>query len=151
MRKFFLTAGYAGLAPKAPGTAGSVVGLALGGAILQILPQSTLFLLAILIAIVAIKEIDIYEKETNTHDDPKIVIDEVVGIWIALSLSSGSVWQYLFSFLFFRLFDIWKPSYIGKVQNAKKGGVSVVADDALAGLFAGLCSELCYKLVVALM
>ena len=63
MRKLFLTLFYSGLTPKAPGTAGSIVALILGMLLLKIVPDSTLFMLSILITAIAIKQIDIYDKE----------------------------------------------------------------------------------------
>ena len=78
LRKFFLTVGFSGLSPKAPGTVGSFVSLILGLFLLEFLHSSTLFLLSILITVVAIKQIDIYEKEVGLHDSSEIVIDELV-------------------------------------------------------------------------
>jgi len=146
MRKCFLTGCYTGLLPKAPGTWGSLFGAILAFFLLKILPQSTLFLLSILITIVAIKEINIYEKETKTHDDKKIVIDEIAGIWLAISLlpKTTLIWIVL-TFFFFRIFDIYKPSYIGKIDKNIKGGLGVMGDDLLAGVVAGLLSGLCYS------
>ena len=76
MRKFFLTLGYSGLSKYAPGTVGSFVALIIGAFLLNYLPssqsisaESTLFLLSILITLIAVKEINKYEAETNTHDD----------------------------------------------------------------------------------
>ena len=86
LRKFFLTVGFSGLSPKAPGTVGSFVSLILGLFLLEFLHSSTLFLLSILITVVAIKQIDIYEKEVGLHDSSEIVIDELAGMWIALSI-----------------------------------------------------------------
>ena len=146
MRKCFLTGCYTGLLPKAPGTWGSLFGAVLAFFLLKILPQSTLFLLSILITIVAIKEINIYEKETKIHDDKRIVIDEIAGIWLAISLlpKTTLIWIILTLF-FFRIFDIYKPSYIGKIDKNIKGGLGVMGDDLLAGVVAGLLSGLCYS------
>lgn len=145
MRKCFLTGCYTGLMPKAPGTWGSIFGLILSFFILKFLPPSTLFLLSILITIIAIKEINSYEKETNTHDDKKIVIDEVAGIWIAISIlpNISPIWLFI-AFIFFRIFDILKPSYIGKIDKDVKGGLGVMGDDILAGILAGLSTGLIY-------
>ncbi len=144
MRRCFLTGCYSGLLPKAPGTWGSIVGAILAYLILQILPQSSLFLLALLITIIAIKEINLYEKESNIHDDPKIVIDEIAGVWIAISLlpNTHPIWIAT-AFLLFRFFDITKPSYIAKLEKLP-GGLGVMADDLLAGVVAGLVSSLIY-------
>lgn len=147
MNKFFVTFGYTGLFPKAPGTIGSIAGALVAFAILDFLHtagQSTLLLLAILITIVSIKPIDKYSKLTNNHDPKEVVIDEVAGIFIALSFSSATITQFVLSFLFFRLFDIWKPSVIGYCDRQVKGGLGVMLDDVFAGIFAGLLSVLVY-------
>ncbi len=150
MRKLFLTFFYTGLFPYAPGTAGSIAGAIVGYIILLYLPVSTLFLLAILITIVSIKEIDTYEKENNTHDPKEIVIDEVVGVWIAFSLSSATLLQMILSLMFFRIYDIWKPSIIGKIDKNYNGGIGVMGDDIIAGILAGISSALVYQIYLFL-
>ncbi|WP_197271585.1 phosphatidylglycerophosphatase A, partial [Helicobacter ailurogastricus] len=85
-RACFLTLFYSGKFPKGPGTAGSVVALFLGLPILY-LSANTLFLCAILIGLIAIKQIDIYEAQTHIHDDKQIVIDELVGMWMAMAIA----------------------------------------------------------------
>ncbi len=147
MRKLFLTFFYTGLFPKAPGTVGTIAGALAAFLILKFLPVSTLFLLTILISIIAIKEIDKYEKENNTHDESFIVIDEVAGIWLAFSLSSATITQMVLSIIYFRIFDIWKPSIIGRVDREVKGGIGVMGDDLLAGIFAGICSAGTYQIL----
>jgi phosphatidylglycerophosphatase A len=101
-------------------------------------------LLTILITIIAIKEIDKEESESGIHDASKIVIDEVAGIWLAFTLSSDTTIQIILSVLFFRLYDIWKPSIIGKIDKDVDGGLGVMADDIIAGIFAGLSSSIVY-------
>ena len=150
MRKFFLTLGYSGLSPKAPGTVGSFVSLILAMLLLKYITITTLFLLAILISAFAVKQIDIYEKEVGTHDGSEIVIDELAGMWIALGIASATSDNYIIAalaFVYFRIFDIWKPSIIGKIDKNIKGGWGVMGDDMVAGLFAGLCTSLTYYLV----
>jgi phosphatidylglycerophosphatase A len=146
MRKIFLTFFYSGLSPIAPGTAGSLAALLVGFILLQYIPVDTLFLLTILLSIVAIKEIDKYEKQSETHDDKSIVIDEVVGLWLAFCIASGNLTQIILSFIYFRAFDIYKPSVIGRIDRNVKGGLGVVGDDLLAGLFAGICSAGTWKI-----
>jgi len=107
--------------------------------------MNTLVLLTILITIIGIREIDKYERKSGTHDDKSIVIDEVVGLWIAFILSSATITQMLFSFAYFRLFDIWKPSLIGKIDKDVKGGLGVMGDDMLAGVLAGISSALTWQ------
>ena len=151
LRKFFLTVGFSGLSPKAPGTVGSFVSLFIGLFLLEFLHVSTLFLLALLITVIAIKQIDIYEKEVGMHDGKEIVIDELVGMWIALSIcginSENIIIMAVLSFVFFRLFDIWKPSFIGKIDRDVKGGLGVMGDDVVAGIAAGISSAGVYQLI----
>jgi phosphatidylglycerophosphatase A len=150
-RKFFLTVGFSGLSPKAPGTVGSFVSLIIGLFLLEFLHVSTLFLLALLITVIAIKQIDIYENEVGMHDGKEIVIDELAGMWIALSIcginSENILIMAPLAFLFFRLFDIWKPSIIGKIDRDVKGGLGVMGDDVLAGIAAGIASAGVYQLL----
>ena len=147
MRRLFLTFFYSGLFPWAPGTAGSVAAALVGVLLLQYLPVDTLLLLTILITIVGIKQINIYEKETGTHDDKSIVIDEVVGLWLAFVIASDNWTQILLCFVFFRIFDIWKPSLIGRIDRDVKGGLGVMGDDLLAGLLAGVCSSATWQAI----
>mgnify|MGYP003521154066 FL=1 len=150
-RKFFLTVGFSGLSPKAPGTAGSFVSLIIGLFLLEFLHPSTLFLLALLITVIAIKQIDIYEKEVGIHDGKEIVIDELAGMWITLAIcginSSNILFMAPIAFIFFRLFDIWKPSFIGKIDRDVKGGLGVMGDDVLAGSAAGIATAGVYQLI----
>jgi phosphatidylglycerophosphatase A len=119
---------------------GSILAGIVGFVILQFFHTDTLFLLTILITLIAVKEINKYEAQTNSHDDKSIVIDEVAGLWLAFVLSSGTITQMFLSFVFFRLFDIWKPSFIGKIDRDVKGGLGVMGDDIVAGILAGICS-----------
>lgn len=137
MQELFLTLFRIGFIKKAQGTWGSLFSLFIGIPILYFSP-SILFALSSLIGIIAIKQIDIYESRTKIHDAKHIVVDELVGMWIAMSIAGFSIVSIMFSFVFFRIYDIWKPSIIGKVDKYTKGGLGVVGDDALAGFFAGI-------------
>ncbi|MGL2668292.1 phosphatidylglycerophosphatase A family protein [Helicobacter pylori] len=136
-RACFLTLFFSGYSKKAPGTIGSLVALLLGLPIL-IFSANTLFLGAIFIGLIAITQIDKEEEETKRHDSSYIVIDELVGMWLAMAISGLSLAGVVLSFIFFRIYDITKPSLIGKIDKEVKGGLGVVADDALAGVLAGL-------------
>jgi phosphatidylglycerophosphatase A len=148
--RLFITFFGAGLSPKAPGTVGSLVALIVGVGILTFLPMQTLFMLTLAISVIAIFEINKYEKATGIHDDKSIVIDEVSGMWIAMmfALSTAETMHYpyayemalVLSFATFRLFDIWKPSTIGVIDRKVGGGLGVMGDDILAGVAAGLLS-----------
>lgn len=154
MNWFFITVGYSGLAPKAPGTVGTIVSLPLGLIILSLFGSQTLFLASILITLIAVKAINTYEQTSGIHDDKRIVIDELVGMWIALAiapavtfnfealgtLENGLLVQTLLSFIFFRIYDIKKPSIIGRIDRETKGGIGVMGDDIIAGFAAGISS-----------
>ncbi|QOY54106.1 phosphatidylglycerophosphatase A [Candidatus Sulfurimonas marisnigri] len=159
MNWFFITLGYSGLAPKAPGTVGTLVALPIGMLILIYFSAQTLFLATVLISIIAIKEINKYEAKSAIHDDKRIVIDELAGMWFALSvapaisiglnevsdLQNGFLLQSLLSFLLFRYFDIVKPSIIGRIDREAKGGIGVMGDDIVAGFVAGILSAVIWQ------
>lgn len=162
MNWFFLTVGYSGLFPKAPGTMGTIASLPLGIAILLYFGPQTLFLATILITLIAIKVIDKHESIVHTHDDSRIVIDELVGMWFALSIApgvgfdmatlmqweNGIAFQIVLSFIFFRIYDIKKPSIIGRIDRETKGGLGVMGDDIIAGFAAGITAALIWQAVV---
>lgn len=86
---------------------------------------------------------------TEEHDPSEIVIDEVAGQWIALwpvafgaqmmGVESARLWPgYLAAFVLFRLFDIWKPSLVGKADR-RGDALGVMLDDVIAGVFAAIC------------
>ncbi|GAA8678852.1 phosphatidylglycerophosphatase A family protein [Helicobacter pylori] len=141
LRTCFLTLFFSGYSKKAPGTIGSLVALLLGLPVL-IFSANTLFLAAIFIGLIAIAQIDKEEEESKIHDSSYIVIDELVGMWLAMAISGLSLAGVVLSFIFFRIYDITKPSLIGKIDKEVKGGLGVVADDALAGVLAGLSALL---------
>ncbi|MCQ2764856.1 phosphatidylglycerophosphatase A [Helicobacter pylori] len=141
LRACFLTLFFSGYSKKAPGTIGSLVALLLGLPVL-IFSANTLFLGAIFIGLIAIAQIDKEEEETKRHDSSYIVIDELVGMWLAMAISGLSLAGVVLSFIFFRIYDITKPSLIGRIDKEVKGGLGVVADDALAGVLAGLSALL---------
>ncbi|MDD2452142.1 phosphatidylglycerophosphatase A [Sulfurovum sp.] len=152
LQKLFLTFFGAGLSPKAPGTAGSLAALPVGAAIIYYLGIESLFMLTIAVTIIGIFEVNKYEKQTGTHDQSHIVIDEAVGMWLSLMIAYSTMitlsYPYIeilalvFSFAAFRLFDIWKPSTIGWIDREWKGGYGVMMDDVLAGIAAGLLTAL---------
>ena len=165
MNWFLLTVGYSGMSPKAPGTVGSFVSLILGIAILTYLDSSTLFLGALLATVAGYKLVNDYEAAGGIHDNKHIVIDELAGMWISLSIAIAPLTQIPFeaytdytaywtlwlsivlSFAFFRYFDIAKPSIIGRLDRDAKGGLGVMGDDVVAGVVAGILTALVMKLL----
>lgn len=148
VQKFFLTFAGSGLAPKAPGTFGTLAALPVGIAVQQTLGTTTLVLLTLLVTVIAVKQIDAYEARSGRSDPGEIVIDEAAGIWIALILTSTLPlpFQTAATFLLFRYFDIAKPSVIGRINN-RPGGWGVMGDDLLAGFFAGVATDLLWAVL----
>ena len=144
----------AGLAPKAPGTAGSLAGLVLG---LTLLARSWLLLAAGTLAVIALGMWAIraatgqpWRNSTKgAHDDPGwVVIDEVAGQMIALLALKRPGWiEALAAFALFRAFDIAKPGPIGWADR-QGGSTGIMADDILAGL-AACCVLLLARSVLA--
>lgn len=149
MLKLFLTFFYTGLFPKAPGTMGTIAGAVVAFFLLKAgMWFESLFLITVFISLLGIECINKYEKITNTHDSKYIVIDEVAGIWLTICISlSATFIQVLLCVVFFRIFDIFKPSYIGKIDKNVKGGLGVMGDDLLAGFFAGIFSAVSWQLI----
>jgi phosphatidylglycerophosphatase A len=125
---------YTGYLPKAPGTWGTLVALPLHLLLIQLNPAAyaislvAFIILAVLIAGSAEKICD--------HKDPGIiVIDEIAGMLVALIAAPSNPWVWLLAFLLFRFFDILKPFPIRWVDQRIQGGVGIVLDDLLAGLY----------------
>jgi phosphatidylglycerophosphatase A len=85
------------------------------------------------------------EARVGTRDPSSIVVDEVAGMLVALAGHPKGLASVLALFLLFRVFDIWKPFPIRRLQDLP-GGFGVVADDLLAGLFANLVARVAYWL-----
>jgi len=151
VNKMLLTFFGVGLIKIAPGTFGSLAAIPFGYLVLTYLHPSNLIFFAALVAVLSIKIIDDYEKEVGTHDSKEIVIDEVVGQWIAMTLVGTSMIGIVLSFIFFRIFDIWKPSFIGKIDREMSGGKGVMLDDVVAGIFGGLAAAMVLMLIEKLL
>ena len=80
---------------------------------------------------------DIYVRESGKHDPSECVIDELAGQWIACLAAPLSLPGYALAFILFRVFDIWKPWPISAAERAP-GGLGVMLDDLVAGLFAAI-------------
>lgn len=153
IRLLWLTFFYVGKSPIMPGTCGSLAALPFAIAVCVFLGIETLFLLSILVFVASIKPIDAFERDTAEHDSKFIVIDEVAGVflssafiaWAAQGVGAGcGAFGFALSFFLFRAFDILKPSIIGRVDKKVAGGLGVMGDDMLAGLFAGLLGAMIY-------
>jgi phosphatidylglycerophosphatase A len=136
----FLAFGFgAGLAPRAPGTAGSVVGLIASWWLLE-LP-----FVARCVVVLAVIAIGIFicgesARRLQRHDDQRIVLDEIAGVLLtSLAVAERGLVALLLVFVFFRLFDIWKPWPIRDVDHSLEGGLGIMLDDLIAALYAAAC------------
>lgn len=129
---------FTGYIPKAPGTFGTALAVAL---YLPLAPLNTPAQLPVYLAVVAfvcllgIAASNYAEKVHGGKDPQQVVIDEIVGYFISMTLLPTNGYYLVSAFLLFRVFDIWKPTPIREIQRLK-GGVGVMIDDALAGVYA---------------
>jgi phosphatidylglycerophosphatase A len=123
-----------GLAPRAPGTMGTLVGV-LFYLPLQSLPWPYYLAVLLLLTGAGIGLCGYTARALGVHDHPAIVWDEIVGYLLTMLLAPPGWGWVLFGFVLFRIFDIWKPWPIGLVDKRMKGGLGVMADDLLAGIF----------------
>ena len=127
----------AGLAPFAPGTFGSVVGL---GVALALAPLGMGWnVAAVVLAVVAgVWICGESARRLGVHDHPAIVWDEVAGMMITMLAAPAAWWGAPLAFALFRAFDIAKPWPIREIDHGMRGGLGIMLDDVLAGIFAAL-------------
>lgn len=125
-----------GLFPKAPGTAGSLLAIPLF--LLVPTPGNIPFALTIiaLLFLFGVWCCDVTGKALGVSDHGGIVWDEMVAMWLILTLMPHTALWITLSFALFRLFDIWKPFPIRQCDARLKGGFGVMFDDLLAAGYA---------------
>jgi len=128
----FATFFYTGFFPFAPATFATFVFLALywlvpGG---DWIATWTIFIPTLVLSIPASSRME----KTHGKDPHCVVIDEVVGIQVVLLGATPSLAGVIAAFVLFRIFDVWKPYPIDKLQSLP-GGWGIVADDVVAGLY----------------
>lgn len=130
----------AGLAPRAPGTVGSLLAIPV---YLLLAPLSAPWYLALVagLLLLGVWATGRCERDLGAHDHPGIVFDEIVGQLIALFLAPVHWVWLLIGFGLFRLFDIWKPGPIRWLNNRVPGGWGIMLDDVAAGIAAALCLQ----------
>ncbi len=151
MRKFVLfvaTGAGSGYVPVAPGTAGSLVGLGIWVA----LAWPGMPLLAVPLAAILATGIGIWAAGRagalfGNEDDGRITIDEVAGMLLSLAFLPLRPDVAITGFLLFRLFDIWKPFPADRAERLP-GGVGVMADDLVAGLYANGVGQLLWRVAL---
>lgn len=138
---FLATVGYCGYFPIAPGTVGSAAGLVVY--LLVWWAQSPLFEAGLILLLFAV---GVWAGTTSERyfggiDPGPIVLDEVVGMLITLAFIPVGIGGALIGFFLFRLFDVLKPFPAGRFEKLH-GGLGVMADDAMAAIYANLVLRL---------
>ncbi len=129
-----------GYSPAAPGTVGSAAAIGIALLIEHFAGCRPLWFapLAAIVSIPAIWAAGETARQVKIKDPQFVVVDEVVGQWLALAGARALNWKaWLAAFVLFRLFDIWKPLPVRQLESLP-GGVGIVADDLMAGLYAAL-------------
>jgi len=131
---------FCGYAPVGPGTVGSAAAIVIAWPLHRYggFPAVAFAFLGFLLAVPAVWAADVTARETRSKDPQFVVVDEVVGQWIAVAGAVQLNWKsWVGAFLLFRLFDIWKPPPVRQLERLP-GGTGIVADDAMAGVYAAL-------------
>jgi phosphatidylglycerophosphatase A len=137
----FLALGFgSGLAPKAPGTFGTLAALPCY-LLCSYLPDLYLGILIILMSIIGVYLCGKTAEAVGVDDHPAIVWDEFVGLFITLYLTELTWLTLLVGFLLFRFFDILKPWPISVADKKLHGGFGIMLDDILAGIAAFVCMQ----------
>ena len=126
---------FSGLMPLAPGTFGTICAVPLVIAFGYIDMDLRVLFITALIAI-AIWSADRSRRLMDLKDPSEIVIDEVAGFALTMSFLPLTAYALMVGFVFFRLFDIFKPFPIKTLERKLQGGIGIVADDLMAGLYA---------------
>lgn len=137
---FFALGFGSGLAPKAPGTLGTLVGLPLFWLISSYTLQTQLLIMTALF-LIGIYFCDKTGRDLGMADHGAIVWDEIVAIMLVLTITPPTVFFWFIAFLLFRLFDIWKPYPICYADAKLKNGFGVMLDDLLAAIYAILVMQ----------
>ena len=134
------TVGPVGRLPVAPGTAASLAALPLLPGLAAVRGRSGAAYVLVLVVLVALAvwAAGRAEHAFGSHDHSAIVIDEVAGMVVAGIFLPGTWVASALAFALFRLFDVVKPFPAGLIDARVRGGLGVVGDDLVAGLYAGL-------------
>lgn len=126
-----------GLAKFAPGTFGTVAAIPFYLLLVQLpwLYYGIVLILSFWLGVVVCQKTS---DDLGVHDFSGIVWDEFVGFWITMFLIPLTWYNVLLGFILFRLFDIWKPWPIAYVDKQVGGGLGIMIDDVIAGIFAWL-------------
>ncbi len=134
---FLALGGGSGLLPKAPGTAGTVVGLLMFWP-LAALDKDVYIGLVVALFALGVPLCGRTSVAIGANDHPAIVWDEIVGILLTMAFVDPNPVNCVIAFVAFRIFDIFKPWPISALDRRVRGGIGIMLDDVFAALYAGL-------------
>ena len=135
-----------GLLPYAPGTWGSLAALPVAWLLVKIGGVPLLAMAAAALFLIGVPISARYAQQSETADPGAVVIDEVVGQWLAILPVAHALPFYLVAFAAFRFFDIAKLWPVGWLDRSVKGGLGIMADDLAAGIYAAAIAYLALRL-----
>jgi len=138
---FIATCGYLGYVPVAPGTFGSAAGLVVFAAVRWSGSPALELAVIILLFAVGVWSANAAERHFGGVDPAPVILDEVVGMLITLAFLPVNITGAVVGFLLFRLFDVVKPWPANRLE-AVHGGLGVMADDAMAGVYGNVAMRL---------
>jgi phosphatidylglycerophosphatase A len=136
----------AGLIPVAPGTFGTLAAVA-PVAVIKYLGGISEGIFLIILVSFAIWSSHVTRNCLVRDDPPEVVIDEAAGFCLSVYLLPFTFLSLCSGFLLFRFFDILKPFPIGMIDRKVKGGLGIVLDDVVAGVFANICARIILTLI----
>ena len=135
----FVATGFGcGFVPVAPGTVGSILGVAVWWLFLADQDFYARAAVALAAVFAGVLVVDRVVKRHRPGDAPSIVLDEIVGVWFALLFAPKSPAWVAAAFVLFRIADIAKPWPVSWADTRVKGGLGIMGDDVIAGLMAGV-------------
>lgn len=138
--KHLATVGFVGYAPVAPGTFGTLFAALL---VALVSPSSpVLIALTAVVIVLGVVSAGEAERAFGVKDPGRVVIDEVAGYMVSVLFLPLTAGYLVAAFFLFRFFDIIKPPPIRKLERGLKGGLGVVADDLMAGLYTNIVLQL---------
>lgn len=143
--------GFAGLSPVSSGTVGSAVAALMYYFITPLQGQGLLIASCMIVFLAGVVATDVIELKLGEHDPSVVVIDEVLGQWLALCtwMYVGDPLYIIIAFFMFRFFDIFKV-WPASLFEKRVGGSSVMLDDAVAGIYANMATHLVMYAIVHL-
>jgi phosphatidylglycerophosphatase A len=149
--KIVATLFYTGYFPVAPGTIGTLVAVAVYLLIPEVFFQE---LSSVLTFLILLSLLGVYitgsAERSMSKDDRRIVLDEFVGFFFGLIFLPKNLVLILIAFILFRIFDIFKPEPIFRLQKLKSGW-GIMSDDIIAGIYTNICLQIIIRLFPAIL